>query len=132
MALLKLCIAPGCDDLAEDGGNRCPDHAAAVKAKRDVAKAAAKTSAVARIGSQLYQSRAWKAASRSYRQQHPLCVECQSLGIVTASQEVDHIEPHHGNLALFWKRSNWQALCKPCHSRKTAGEVFHQRKGVGG
>ncbi|MFC3169415.1 HNH endonuclease signature motif containing protein [Paracoccus fontiphilus] len=30
---------------------------------------------------------------------------------------VDHITPHRGNQALFWKRSNWQALCTPCHNR---------------
>jgi 5-methylcytosine-specific restriction protein A len=23
---------------------------------------------------------------------------------------------------LFWDEDNWQALCKPCHDRKTAVE----------
>nr|WP_292832122.1 HNH endonuclease signature motif containing protein [Mesorhizobium sp.] len=23
-------------------------------------------------------------------------------------------------MRLFWDRSNWQPLCKPCHDRKTA------------
>lgn len=49
---------------------------------------------------------------------------------------VDHIIPHRldqalasGNAAaiaeaqrLFWRRSNWQAMSKPCHDRKTATE----------
>ncbi|WP_390622926.1 HNH endonuclease [Ralstonia syzygii] len=35
---------------------------------------------------------------------------------------VDHIVPHKGDQHLFWRRSNWQALCKACHDRKTARE----------
>jgi 5-methylcytosine-specific restriction endonuclease McrA len=36
---------------------------------------------------------------------------------------VDHITPHRGDLKLFWQRSNWQALCTPCHSgRKQSQE----------
>lgn len=25
-------------------------------------------------------------------------------------------------MSLFWDRTNWQGLCKQCHSRKTAAE----------
>ena len=32
---------------------------------------------------------------------------------------VDHIIPHRGDDALFWDQSNWQALCKKCHDKKT-------------
>ena len=32
---------------------------------------------------------------------------------------VDHIIPHRGDEALFWDRSNWQALCHRHHSIKT-------------
>jgi 5-methylcytosine-specific restriction protein A len=39
-----------------------------------------------------------------------------------AANEVDHIKPHKGDMALFWDSSNWQSLCKPCHSAKTATE----------
>ncbi|WP_338100978.1 hypothetical protein [Roseovarius nubinhibens] len=35
------------------------------------------------------------------------------------------MEPHRGDRAKFFDRTNWQALCKPCHSRKTAREVWH-------
>lgn len=41
---------------------------------------------------------------------------------VTPSTEVDHIVAHKGDMGLFWDQANWQALCKPCHSRKTATE----------
>ena len=32
---------------------------------------------------------------------------------------LDHIIPHRGNPVLMWDESNWQALCKPCHDKKT-------------
>jgi 5-methylcytosine-specific restriction protein A len=35
---------------------------------------------------------------------------------------VDHIKPHQGDPELFWDSENLQALCAPCHSRKTASE----------
>ncbi|WP_407496877.1 HNH endonuclease [Pseudooceanicola sp. MF1-13] len=44
---------------------------------------------------------------------------------------MDHITPHKGDRKLFWDRSNWQALCHACHSRKTAREVWHQPTGGG-
>jgi len=41
---------------------------------------------------------------------------------MTAAGVVDHIVPHKGDADLFWQRTNWQPLCKPCHDRKTATE----------
>lgn len=57
----------------------------------------------------------WQRARAEYLAQHPLCVMCERQGRVVASTVVDHIEPHKGDPKLFWRRSNWQALCKPCH-----------------
>lgn len=65
---------------------------------------------------------AWQRARLAYLQHHPLCVQCESEGKVTAASVVDHITPHKGDKGLFWDSNNWQALCKPCHSRKTAKE----------
>lgn len=42
---------------------------------------------------------------------------CSAMGRVTSATVVDHIVPHRGNNELFWDKSNWQALCKPCHDR---------------
>ena len=67
--------------------------------------------------------RAWYALAKAYRQAHPLCEHCESRGMIVASQETDHIIPFHGlsdPLRIDW--DNLQALCKPCHSRKTAKE----------
>lgn len=66
---------------------------------------------------------AWQRARLGYLARHPLCVHCLAKGIVTASNEVDHIVPHRGDRVLFWDSdNNWQALCAPCHSVKTAAE----------
>jgi 5-methylcytosine-specific restriction protein A len=51
---------------------------------------------------------------------HPLCVECERVGKLIAATIVDHIISHKGDPILFWDESNWQALCRQCHNRKTA------------
>jgi 5-methylcytosine-specific restriction protein A len=66
---------------------------------------------------------AWQKARLAYLAHHPLCVHCLAKGFVVASTDVDHIVPHRGDMILFWaSESNWQALCHPCHSAKTARE----------
>ena len=65
---------------------------------------------------------AWRRLRTVYLKHHPLCVACQSRGIVTEATEVDHIKPHRGDHQLFYDPENFQALCTPCHSRKTASE----------
>lgn len=64
----------------------------------------------------------WQKARLRYLRQHPLCVKCMEEGRLTPATVVDHIQPHKGDPVLFWDESNWQALCKPCHDRKTAWE----------
>jgi len=56
---------------------------------------------------------------RAFMSQHPFCAVCSDVASV-----LDHITPHRGNRNLFWDQTNWQALCKPCHARKTAREIY--------
>ncbi|WP_342635709.1 HNH endonuclease signature motif containing protein [Rhizobium deserti] len=42
---------------------------------------------------------------------YPSCRRCGQRAAL-----VDHIEPHRGDQELFWRRTNWQPLCTPCHS----------------
>ena len=58
----------------------------------------------------------WERERAAYLRHHPLC-QCGR-----SASHVDHIIPHKGNARLFWNRSNWQPMCHPCHSRKTATE----------
>jgi 5-methylcytosine-specific restriction protein A len=70
-----------------------------------------------------YYTYQWHKRSRLFLNSHPLCVICDISGRVTAATCVDHIQPHQGDMTLFWDESNWQALCDSCHSSKTAKEV---------
>ncbi len=129
MALMRVCCAAGCDDLALPGLAHCADHEVARQDKARAHRAKAKLGAQALKGSALYVDPAWKRAAKLWLRAHPLCVDCAELGLVVAATEVDHKEPHRGDRALFWRQSNWQALCKPCHSRKTMREVNERRRG---
>lgn len=64
----------------------------------------------------------WRKYRIAFLAKHPLCVECQKIGIVRAATVVDHITPHKGNKILFWDKNNHQPLCASCHSAKTARE----------
>ena len=64
----------------------------------------------------------WQRYRLKFLERNVLCVMCHAQGKVTEATVVDHIVDHRGNQALFWDRANHQALCKPCHSVKTAAE----------
>ena len=72
----------------------------------------------------------WQKARATFlsRSENALCVECKRLGRIVPAIEVDHIIPHRGDQKLFWDRTNWAALCKPCHSAKTMREL-NERQG---
>lgn len=67
-------------------------------------------------------SSAWVKAREAFLRVHPLCAEHERKQQLAAASVVDHIKPHKGDKDLFWDRSNWQSLCKPCHDAKTASE----------
>jgi 5-methylcytosine-specific restriction protein A len=93
-------------------GNRCDVHQ---KAKRKIESRHYSAPDVN------YGSR-WKAARLEHLAEHPFCVACEALGRRTLANEVDHHIPHCGDATRFWDRSNWQSLCRPCHSAKTRRE----------
>lgn len=69
---------------------------------------------------------AWDKAAAAFLA-HPDNVLCRihlRQGRAVVATLVDHIIPHRGDQQLFWRRSNWQPLCKPCHdSVKQAEEA---------
>ncbi|MGE0857793.1 MAG: HNH endonuclease [Gammaproteobacteria bacterium] len=65
----------------------------------------------------------WEKARAAFLRVHPLCVACEREDHqLTSATVVDHVIPHKGDTVLFWDSSNWQALCKRHHDRKTATE----------
>lgn len=66
--------------------------------------------------------RRWQKERSLYLKQHPICEcdECKKLNRVRAATVVDHDKPHKGNKELFWDKTNWRAMAKECHDRKTA------------
>ena len=61
----------------------------------------------------------WQRVSKAYLRKHPLCVKGRAEGKYVTATVVDHIQAHRGDAVLMWNQDNWQALCKPCHDRKT-------------
>ncbi len=113
----KICAAPGCTALTAE--RYCAKHAAVAREAQAVKDRERGTAAQRGYGHK------WRLASKAFLAAHPLCEcdECQAgAKRVTEAQVVDHIVRHRGNMALFWRRSNWRAMAKRCHDRKTARE----------
>jgi 5-methylcytosine-specific restriction protein A len=106
---LRPCTWPGCNTLVSAG--RCELHSSK-KVERDPAT------------KKLYDSRQWKSIRRRQLAEYPWCVDCLAEGKHVPATEVDHIEPHHGDVEKFFA-GPLQSLCTSHHSRKTANEVWH-------
>lgn len=118
----SICRQPGCGKLIDEPGN-CVAHQKQIEAKRGNA-------------SERGYGHRWRKARETFLRRNPLCVHCIREGMVIAATEVDHIVPPRFKAAmdsgsarriamataLFWDSQNWQALCKPHHSTKTATE----------
>lgn len=110
----RPCARPGCPALVERGyceGCRAKSPAAISERTRGSA-------------SERGYGRRWQKARNAYLARHPLCIDPYGVHSVhmVAATDLDHIVPHKGDMTLFWDALNWQALCKACHSRKTAAE----------
>jgi len=117
LAPLRACAVPSCPALVRTG--RCPTHARQYERQRPNADIRA-----------WYHTSRWRRLRAIVLREQPLCVQCQAEHHVRAATEVDHITPHHGDVVLFWSRSNLQGLCSTCHARKTrSGQWTHQPRG---
>lgn len=103
------CKSPGCNQLVDTG--YCEKHK---QVKTD--------SQPSRNSTALGYNARWQRARLMYLREHPLCVECLKSNVVCAASVVDHIEPHKGDMELFWDEDNWQSLCKRHHDKKTGKE----------
>lgn len=102
------CGQPGCRAIVR-GSARCPEHTRKREQERGTSHQRG------------YDAR-WRKARLTYLRRHPLCRLCEGAGRVVPADVVDHVKPHRGDQSLFWDVENWQPLCTPCHSTKTATE----------
>lgn len=59
----------------------------------------------------------WMRVRLKWFRANPLCVSCESNGLIVAAEELDHIVPLFKGGAD--DESNYQSLCVPCHKEKT-------------
>ena len=107
MKPMKPCKYLGCAKLTE--GKYCEEHKEFYEKKRLTATKRG------------YDSK-WRGARNRFLKVNPLCVRCKDEGRLVKATVVDHIKPHREDKKLFWDESNWQALCKRCHDKKTMTE----------
>ena len=84
-----------------------------------------------RVHNKFYYTAAWQRTRAAYIRENPLCRHCEAQGKITPSKEIDHIIPinptdswdtQDGRFGHPTDNDNLQALCKPCHLRKTGKE----------
>lgn len=111
---LRRCKHPGCRMLTAEG--YCPEHKP---------RACRQESAAWHY---LYTDPRYRWAERRTGQlmREPFCRECAKLGRRVSATDVDHIEPHHGDVLKF-TQGELQSLCHRCHSRKTMQEMNQRR-----
>lgn len=110
---LQVCPTPGCPTLTTSG--RCPSCQTEARAARPSSH------------SHGYNA-AWSKASTAYLENHPYCecLECSALPPLQRdlATEVDHIDGLGPLGPRGYDPSNWQAMSKRHHSRKTAAETW--------
>ena len=57
----------------------------------------------------------WDRTAALFKLQHPLCLGCSAIGLVTATEVVDHVVPHKGDADVFWDQARWQPACRWHH-----------------
>lgn len=65
----------------------------------------------------------WEQERTAFLRINSKCRRCGGHAAI-----VHHIIPHRGDKKLFWDRSNWMPVCKPCHDGPLQSA---ERRGVG-
>ncbi len=58
---------------------------------------------------------AWDKSSASFKVRHAHCLGCEAIGKLSATEVVDHVEPHKGDQVKFWNTAMWQPACRWHH-----------------
>lgn len=117
MKPLRPCRHPGCGVLVP--GGYCAAHQPPKEDRR---------SAEAQEWRWMYGTDEWKILRGDQLLREPFCRECARRGVRRYATDVDHIRDHKGNWAVFTDPANLESLCHSCHSRKTARELWQNRR----
>lgn len=71
----------------------------------------------------------WRRTRAAFLQANPLCVHCLAADKVTEATVADHLDDNGPHGPRGHDHGNLQALCKPCHDRKTAKNMHAARGG---
>lgn len=111
LAPAKACLK--CGRAVEESGNTTFYHAACDP--RPQAAAEVDRHRRQQPYRQLYGLSAWRNSTRPFiLARDPICKICNRA----ASDTVDHIKDHKGNMQLFFDPRNLRGVCKPCHDAK--------------
>ena len=115
---LRPCRKPGCKELV--AGGYCEQHQP---------KRSSDRSEAAKSWHRFYGTPEWKDDLRPAQLiRQPFCEECAKLGRRVRATDVDHRVDHKGDWLKFIDRTNLRSLCHSCHSRKTAKDLWENRK----
>lgn len=77
-----------------------------------------------------YNHSKWRKFSKQYKQNNPLCLMCESNGIVRAAKVTDHINTYELCPEGFdldnLDEKYMQPLCVKCHNSKSGKEAFRR------
>ena len=117
MKPLRPCRHPGCGVLVP--GGYCAAHQPPKEDRR---------SAEAQAWRWMYGTEDWKLLRGDQLLREPFCRECARRDVRRYATDVDHIRDHKGDWAVFTDPANLESLCHSCHSRKTARELWQNRR----
>ena len=98
----KVCTTQDCSEAAVVGRTRCRGHEQKAEQRRG------------NPHQRGYDNR-WRQFRYQYLKSNPICVDCSRI-----ATDVDHIDGEGPLSPRGYDETNLQALCHPCHSRKTA------------
>lgn len=108
---MRPCATPGCTALVKSG--RCEK---CEKVRGNASQAGNDRDSSCRRG----YDRKWQAFRSWFLHRHPLCADCKEIGNITPAEEVHHVEKLADRPELRCVEGNCRALCKSCHSIRTA------------
>lgn len=117
MKPLRPCRHPGCGVLVP--GGYCAAHQPPKEDRRSTESQAWRW---------MYGTEDWKLLRGDQLLREPFCRECAVRGVRRRATDVDHIRDHKGDWAVFTDPGNLESLCHSCHSRKTARELWQNRR----